>query len=489
MKAIVAQFIFESNTFNPDEAELALFTQGGVWCVGEFAVRRWASHTPSQLSGSLDVLEAAGWTTAPVLAIMCGSPAGRLSRTCFSQIRSEFAAALRASMPADVMLLHLHGSACAAGEDDVEGNLLELVRRELSFQGAIVVSLDLHANITRRMLQNATSVTAYRTMPHTDFVATGHRAAHLAMHDTQTWTFTLAKIAALIPPTDTSDKEGRFASILSHCRRLETSAGIKDISVFPVQPWLDIPELGSSVIITGGDLSTARKVALELAGIWYAQRNEWATGIQPWDKIKKCLYQKHAIPWILVDSADATTGGSPGHSAELLRQLLPINRDLPGTVLLWVVDPASVQAAERNSTHFTIGEQLIEFTADVQWTGEGRFTVRGRSYTDQVFSMGAAAVLKAGQLCVVVSTAPSIGADPAFYECLGLDPDKALAVHTKSLAGWKAGYSAYQSRGLVFDGAGCTTLNFERLPYNNRHRDIFPLTKDPSLPITVWQST
>lgn len=98
MKVIVAQFIFECNTFNPDEAELVLFTQGGVWCEGEFAVRQWASHTPSQLSGSLDVLEAAGCTTAPVLAIMCGSPAGRLSRTCFAQIRSTFAASTKHSI-------------------------------------------------------------------------------------------------------------------------------------------------------------------------------------------------------------------------------------------------------------------------------------------------------------------------------------------------------------------------------------------------------
>ena len=486
MKVIVAQFIFECNTFNPDEAELVLFTQGGVWCEGEFAVRQWASHTPSQLSGSLDVLEAAGCTTAPVLAIMCGSPAGRLSRTCFEQIRSTFAASLSTALPADVLLLHLHGSACATGEDDVEGNLLELVRKDLQFSGAIVVSLDLHANVTRRMLLNATSLTAYRTMPHTDFVATGHRAANLAMHDTQTWRFTLAKIAVLIPPTDTSDTEGRFADILNHCQRLEKSYGIPDISVFPVQPWLDTPELGTSIVITATSQSTARKVAQELAETWYAQRNEWATRVHSWQKIELCLRQKQSLPWILVDSADATTGGSTGRSAELLCHLLPLKQNLPGTILLWVVDPASVQAANRNLTQFTIGDQAIELNANVQWTGEGRYIARGRSYTGQEFCMGKAAVLKAGQLLVVVTTLPSLGADPAFYECVGLVPDDALAVHTKSLAGWKAGYSALPGRGLVFDGAGYTTLNFERLPYHNR--DIFPLTKTPSSPITLWQS-
>lgn len=488
MKVIIAQFIFESNTFNPVEAELELFTNGGTWCIGETTVNTWANNVPSQLSGSLEVLEAGGWTAAPVLAIMCGSPAGRLSKTCFATIRSEIAAALYAALPAEAMLLHLHGSACAIGEDDVEGNLLEMVRHELAFAGKLVVSLDLHANVTRRMLLNTSALTAYRTMPHTDFVATGHRAAHLVMQDTSACIITLAKIAALIPPTDTNDAEGRFANILHHARRLETNSGIVDISIFPVQPWLDVPEIGTSIVITGNDPTIARTTAQDLAQIWYAQRDEWATGVKPWEEIKMLLRQKQSSPWILVDSADATTGGAGGHSAELLRQLLPLSYDFPGSVLLWVVDETAVRAAYCGASQFTIGEQSVELTAHVQWTGEGRFIARGQSYTGQRFSMGQAAVLKTGQLHVVVSTAPSVAADPAFYECVGLLPDEALAVHTKSLAGWKAGYGASRDRGLIFDGLGCTTLNFDQLPYHNCQREIFPMSRNPNFPITLWQS-
>lgn len=488
MKAAIAQFIFETNTFNPVEAETALFSQGGTWCVGEPAVRRWAQKVPSQLSGSLDILEAAGWTTAPVLAIMCGSPAGRLSRACFAKIRSEIAAALRTAMPADVLLLHLHGSACATGEDDVEGNLIEMARNELAFSGSIVVSLDLHANITRRMLLHASALTAYRTMPHTDFVATGHRAAHLAMQGTLGRTITHAKIAALIPPTTTNDLVGPLATILNHARQFDNNEGIADISVFPVQPWLDIPELGSSIVVTGNDQTKARTVALKLAQIWYAQRHEWTTGIQSWKEIKMHLQQKHTSPWMLVDSADATTGGSAGTSAEILRQLLPLNYTFPGDILLWIVDPAAVIAAHRGYTNFVIGQQSISFSAHVQWTGEGKFTARGRSYTGQDFSMGSAAVLKNGQLNVVITSEPVLGSDPAFYECVGLDPNKAHAVHVKSLTGWQAGYEAPPSRGLIFEGTGYSNLNFEVLPFSSRHRDIFPLNKNPTTPISIWQS-
>ena len=211
--------------------------------------------------------------------------------------------------------------------------------------------------------------------------------------------------------------------------------------------------------------------------------------MQSWPEIKARLRGKRSQPWILVDSADATTGGSAGGSAEAIKQLLPLADELPGEVLLWVVDPAAVGAAELGAGQFTLGEQAVELEAEVRWIGEGRFVARGRSYTGQAFSMGRSAVLSRGRLQIVVSSAPSLGADPALYECVGLAPDEALAVHVKSLMGWRAGYAADAERGLVFDGPGTTSLNFARLPFSVPQRDIFPLNENPSNPVTLWQSS
>ncbi|HVF09296.1 MAG TPA: M81 family metallopeptidase, partial [Abditibacteriaceae bacterium] len=486
MKAILAQFLYESNTFCPQRAGMEIFKQVGAWCVGAAAVRAWAAGGDSQMRGSLDVLESAGWQTAPVFVALCGAPSGRLSRECFDEIRRTMLQQIGAALPADVLILHLHGAACAEDEDDVEGALIEMARCELGFKGRLVVSLDLHANITRRMAQWVNAITAYRTMPHMDFYETGRRAARLAMQ-TRITQRAVAKIAALIPPTDTDHCRGRFAHMQAKARAAEESDDIDDVSLLPVQPWLDVAEPGSAVLVTGRGPRVAQ-VAHELADEWYAQRGDWQTGLMSWNAILKKLKTKGEYPWILVDTADAVTGGSPGSSAEALRQLLPCANSLPGPVLLCVVDAATVEAARGGSTHFTVGCPAVPLHAAVTFIGEGSYRASGNAYHGARFSMCGAAVLQCGQLFIVASCQPIIAVDAAYYECVGLNPNAALAVQSKSMMGWRANFNAESGRGLLFDGPGATSLHFARLPYTGERRELFPIESNPREPIKLWQS-
>ena len=163
MKIALAQFIYESNTFNPQEADLDCFTSHGIWLTEPSAIRHWARSGQSQLAGSLDTLSTTDCTTEPFFVAVCGTPGGRLSRECYQSIRTTFADCLRRSLPADTLILHLHGAVCAVGQDDVEGDLLSLVRDEIGFTGRILLSLDLHANVTPLLLQQIDVLTAYRT--------------------------------------------------------------------------------------------------------------------------------------------------------------------------------------------------------------------------------------------------------------------------------------------------------------------------------------
>ena len=488
MKVALAQFIYESNTFNPVEAGLEFFTKQGIWLTESDAIRDWAQSSDSQLRGSLEALGKSKCETVPAFVAMCGTPGGRLTRECYQTVRETFRESLRRAMPVDAMVLHLHGAVCAAGEDDVEGDLLAMVREELGFTGRVIVSLDLHANVTERMLQHADVITAYRTFPHMDFRETGTRAAQLLLDDSSATTRTIAKLATLIPPTATDHRHGNFAAILLRARELESAPDIIEVSLFPVQPWLDIEGLGTSVVVTATSAESGARVARQLADEWYAQRDTWDTGLLDWHTIIATLSGPPTNPWLLVDTADATTGGSDGTSAEAIEKLWSHRETLPGEVLLWVVDPEAVASAISGETRLQLGSSRFNVDGKITFSGECRFRPRGRAYTGQEFSCGRALVLTAGKLQIVVTEQGCLCADPAFYECLSLAPEAALAVQVKSHMGWQAGYEVGPERGLRFDGPGCTTLNFVRLPYSGARHELFPFNDSPANPVILWQS-
>ena len=62
---------------------------------------------------------------------------------------------------------------------DSEGELLARLRAIVGPKLPIVASLDLHANVTHRMLREADALVSYRTYPHVDMAATGELAEHL----------------------------------------------------------------------------------------------------------------------------------------------------------------------------------------------------------------------------------------------------------------------------------------------------------------------
>ena len=487
MKAVVVQFIYETNTFCPKRAGIEVFRDAGTWRVGEAEAREWTARANSQMAASVRTLEAAGWEAHPVFVAFCGSPSGRITRECYATIRETMKGEIRGALPADALLMHLHGAAAAEGVDDAEGDLLEMARKGLGFGGRLVLSLDLHANMTRRMMHFADAITAYRTMPHMDLRETGERAARLAMAKGP-FSRAVAKIAALVPPSDQSHFGGRFADLLAEARAAERSDGVEDVVLLPVQPWLDVAELGSAVVVTGRGKRLSQ-TARRLAETWYAQRRDWQTGLLDWDAILGKVKTRTKGPWILVDTGDATSGGSEGRSAEALRRLLPHQDSFQAPVLLCVVDPEAVAATKRGEKRFRVGDPAVELEAEVLWQGEGRYTTRGGLYPKTTFSMCGAAVLKCGAIHVVIGCQPTMVIDPAFYECAGLRPDDALAVQTKSIQSWRAAFvDSPPEAGLFFDGPGQTPLRFEKLPFKGDGRGVFPVQSDPKEPIRLWNS-
>src|SRR5256885_8428107 len=176
----IGGFQHEPNTFAPPKADYAAFEAGGGWpgvqCGPAIFPAVEGANIPA--AGAIQALRALGHTLIGT-AWAAASPSAQVSDDAFERITQKMVEHLRSAKPLDGVYLDLHGAMVSESHDDGEGEILRRVREAVGARVPIAVSLDLHANMTRAMIERADALVAYRTYPHVDMADTGARAARL----------------------------------------------------------------------------------------------------------------------------------------------------------------------------------------------------------------------------------------------------------------------------------------------------------------------
>ena len=148
LRVAVGGVSLESNDFVPYTADLATFRDTGFFAEGD-AVFDLAS-TDTEIAGALAVLASVGVDVVPLLAAR-GNSSGRLSADTYARVRRGILGPLKAAAQLDGVFLFQHGSMEAVGEDDPEGDIAQAVRAIVGPTVPVVMTCDLHGNVTRRM--------------------------------------------------------------------------------------------------------------------------------------------------------------------------------------------------------------------------------------------------------------------------------------------------------------------------------------------------
>ena len=179
----IGGFLHETNTFAPTKAVYDAFLHGGGWPPmreGEKLLENMRNINVG-IAGFIPVAEAEGWELAPT--IWCAaSPSAHVTRDAYERVSNAIVEGIRSAGAIDAVYLDLHGAMVAEHLDDGEGEILARVRQVIGRELPLVVSLDLHANVTPQMIEHSDALIAYRTYPHIDMADTGRAAArHLAL--------------------------------------------------------------------------------------------------------------------------------------------------------------------------------------------------------------------------------------------------------------------------------------------------------------------
>ncbi|HZY84083.1 MAG TPA: M81 family metallopeptidase, partial [Gemmataceae bacterium] len=326
MRVAVGQLWQESNTFNPLPTTRADFEHFGV-VRGAELVERMADT--NELGGFIQSLRL--WPERPEIVGLVRLPAwpgGAATHDTFTWLRDELVESLRKALPVDAVLLALHGSLAAEGAPDVEGEVLDALRNLLGPDVPLVATLDLHANVTERMVRAADALVLYHTAPHIDVFETGQRGAavlrRILVEGARPVT-AFQKLPVVFPAerANTQDPASVSHGLRLRLQELEADSRVLSAGLATVQPWLDIPELGSSVlVVTDGDADLARSECARLAAEVWERRREYLPELVPVAEAVRVAHDNADGLVVLSDSADSTTSGAPGDSNWVLRELL-----------------------------------------------------------------------------------------------------------------------------------------------------------------------
>jgi microcystin degradation protein MlrC len=480
VRIAVGQLCQESNTFNPLPTTRRDFEEFGV-LRGREVVERMADT--NELGGFIQSLRA--WPERPVVAGLVrlfAWPSGAATRDTFAWLRSELLDALRAALPVDAVLLALHGAMAAEGAPDVEGEILRAIRGVIGQAVPLVATLDLHANVTETMVRHADALVLYHTAPHLDVFETGKRGAavlrHILIAKVRPVT-AFQKLPLVVPAerANTQDPASVSHAFRIRLQALEADARVLSAGLATVQPWLDVPDLGSAVVVvTDGGAALAEATCRDLAAEVWRRRQEYLPELTPVEDAVREAHQLGEGLVVLSDSADATTSGAPGDSTWLLRELLKYGWPRPALVTL--VAPEVVTEARRAGTgaelNIPVGgvrdarfSRPVALTARVERLFRAAFVMSGHLARNLPIDMGPAAVLRQGNVHVVVTARTGPHFAPDLFRTAGLDPFTASVLVAKSPCGFRAAYEARAKKILVVRAPGCAPADFWR--YQFRH--------------------
>ena len=490
-RVLIAQIMHETNTFSllptDEDSYRRRYLGIGDEIVGQFR------GTRTELGGFIDAAERFGWTTVNAVAANA-TPSGKVTAACWTLLKGAVLDALDKQGPVDGICLALHGAMVTETEDDAEGALLEALRRRLGPRVPIAVTLDLHANVSDAMAENANAIIAYRTYPHIDQFERAAQAADL-VNEMMEGRLELSCIVARPPSLDgcdhgrTSAGVGPMVDLLARAAEYEKETGIHAISIHAGFQWSDIHMAGPSVSISHNPAVTRRaKDILDMLvrEIWDT-RDKQTVHYQTLEvAVAEALKGEDGTgkPLVIADPTDNPGGGGYGDTTNLLRALLEAG--VKNACFCPITDPAAVQAGQKAGVGATISVDLgghtdpafgapIKCTGVVKHLGDGRFVHDGPMWKGVVMQMGPTMVLDVDGIEIVVTSNRQQTTDHQAFLTNGIDPLKKSVIVVKSAHHFRAAFEPISRKVIAVDSGSLCSHDWSRFDFKKLRRPIWPL--------------
>ncbi len=483
-RVLIAEFKHESNTFCHDKTGIKEF-QEKYFLFGEELIK-FFKGTKSEIGGFIDACQ----EEAEILPVLAANacPGGAVTREMFDLVKKNLLNKIREEKNIDAILLSLHGAMVLEDAPDGEGELLEEIRNLVGDNLPIMASLDMHANLTEKMIKNANGLFPYDNNPHTDLYERGYEAA----------VNIIKMIRKEIKPVLVMNKLPLLSSCLNTARlphkefldmahKWEKDPRVISVSILAGFNYADIYEAGMSVLAqTNNDLPLAAKIANKIGDAIMAKHQDFYKEIYSIEEAIKMGIESDVKPVILADVSDNPGGGSPGDGTEILKKL--IEKKAQNVGFATIFDPETVEKAIkigiRNTADFNIGGKSvynlgkpITTKAIVKTIADGKFINKGPMGHGLMNDVGRTVVLGINGIEVIVNERRFQPLDPEIFRRVGIEPLEKQIIVLKSAMHYRAAYEKLARKIIEVDAPGVAPVNTKVIKLKNIRRPVFPLDR------------
>jgi microcystin degradation protein MlrC len=474
----------ETNTFSPVVTDLAKFASDGTVRGEAIIDKHRTAHTT--LAGFLAAAEGAGVEAVPLMWAWA-NPSGTIPAETFESLCDEMLDMLREQGPWDGVMLAQHGACVSEEHPDADGEFVRRVRQTVG-DIPIGVAYDMHANVSQRVVDQATVVVGYLTNPHVDARERAWECGDLVIRTargeiTPTMAFRQLNVAISILRQSTLDDP--MAGIMTRAATVLDESGVLSHSVWEGYPYADVEAMGMScLVVTDGDEALATSMCDRIANDLWQHRDQFqGTAVAPEQAV---TFVSDDGPVVLLDVGDNVGGGGDGRSTVLLEAMIAAGVG-GGVVILHeqlAVDECLAAGIGAEVT-LKLGVGAVDvdgkprsltITGTVRAESNGLYEEPRATHGGfRFFDQGSTVVVALAEDNLVVLTSKLVlPTSPEQLRSVGVEPTQRTRIVAKGVVSPRAGYEPIAGQLVLVDTPGVTAADLSTFAYHHRRRPMEP---------------
>lgn len=485
MKVVTGCIGHETNTFSNIVSDLDRFREMGLFEGDEFFEVFPGTRT---IGGAfIEVAEEKGFELIPTIWNRVFAW-GLVTDEALDYMLGKLLKGIKSADHVDGVLLQLHGAMVSESHADVEAYILQQIRALVGGGVPIVATLDLHANLSKRSVEEADILVGYDTYPHVDTYERGLEAAELMFRMLKGEIrpqVGYKKLPMMASPQTQKTNYFPMKAVYDLAHKIEEDERVLNVTVLPGFPFADIEHTGMDIIVTTDDDKTlVEEKARQISNYVWSLRRHFLADVVPVEEAVERAIAAEEGPVILADQADNPGGGAPCDGTAILQEL--IKQKSKNAVICVMRDPEAVAKAIEtgvgNMVTMKVGGKTdrlhgdpVEVTGYVRLISDGRFVRKGPMDTGLITDLGRTVVLDVDGIEIILTERRVQPTDLEQYRAFGIEPTEKKIIVVKSAVHFRAVHESIAKEIIEVDGPGIHGTRLAGFNYKNIRRPMFPI--------------